>query len=125
MCKNKKLIDVKTKEEKEEVKQCSDCEEVKPVGEFFMQSAKLGTRQTFCKECSKVRKDKLAKKVEELVKGADGKWKKCRTCSIEKELCDFYFRSRDGFMLDCKECTNAEDRAKNSSQSQMRVNLIL
>ena len=121
MYKNKKLIDVKTKEEKEEVKQCSDCEEVKPVGEFFMQSAKLRTRQTFCKECSKVRKDKLAKKkAKELANKPAGERKFCRTCSDEKELSEFYVSSRDGTMPDCKECTSARARERKAAKPNAR-----
>ena len=125
MYKNKKLIDVKTKEEKEEVKQCSDCEEVKPVGEFFMQSAKLGTRQTFCKECSKVRKDKLAKKkAKELANKPAGEKKVCRTCSDEKELSEFYVSSRDGTMPDCKECTSARARERKAAKPACRCGEI-
>ncbi len=87
MCKNKMPMNVEQEKEKEEVKICSDCEHIKPVGDFFMQSAKLGTRQTFCKKCSKIRKDKLAKKkTEELANKPAGEKKVCRTCSDEKEL---------------------------------------
>ena len=97
---------IKNKRETEAVpqeKECTQCHEVFPLTNFYVDAQKFDGRGTKCKDCFKEiqKKDKPKIDVTEYC---------CRTCKVTKPLDEFhkFSRSKTGHHFKCKECALSE-----------------
>jgi hypothetical protein len=97
---------IKNKRETEPVpqeKECTQCYEVFPLTNFFVDAQKFDGRGTKCKDCFKEiqKKDKPKIDVTEYC---------CRTCKVTKPLDEFhkFSRSKTGHHFKCKTCALSE-----------------
>ena len=99
---------IKNKRETEAIpqeKECTQCHEVFPLTNYYVDAQKFDGRGTKCKECFKEiqKKDKPKIDVTEYC---------CRTCKVTKPLDEFhkFSRSKTGHHFKCKECKLSESK---------------
>lgn len=87
-----------------EKKKCIKCKKEKDINEYFILKYALDGRQTYCKDCERVRIKKYRK--QRKLKTYDEPFRTCKDCKVEQEINEFakHPDARNGHQPVCKDC---------------------
>lgn len=99
-----------------EAKKCADCQEIKSVEDFGVDSGRLSGLNPYCKSCCSRRRKRPA-----LFIGPPRPFKVCGKCSVEKQITEFCFSKTncDQHSTYCRACSAVHNKLyKESAELQ-------
>ena len=97
-----------------ENKQCSTCNEVKPIADYNVKSDSKTGYSARCKMCDKKARKTKSPRIPVTKEGG----KKCNKCKVEKPLADFARNTSrpDGLHPECRVCEKARRMARKTNE---------